>query len=192
VSAPPDVAFDYDTRFVEMDLRGDARTWARSAAETAFEQTGHDAGRHDVKRLAGMLETLAERTREMQPVGAFALVPEPWAGVAGIVRVTPVDLAGQPLDRLLAEMTMNEAELAAAPETGRIETAAGDAVWLRQRIVGAGSEVTEDLEFVWHFPREDAALVLGIGFSDLLEAARWRPAIHDLARGISLVTASDR
>lgn len=192
MSAPPDVAFDYDTRFVEIDLRGDLRGWARSAAETAFHRAGRPAGRRDVKRLAGILETLAERTRQMQPVGAFALVPEPWAGVSGIVRVTPVDLAGQPMERLLGEMTMTEAELAAPPERGRIETAAGDAVWLLQRIVGDREEVTEDLEFVWHFPAHEAALVLGIAFTDLIESARWRPAIHDLARGISLVDAENR
>lgn len=186
MSAPPDIAFDYDTRFVEVDLRGDLDRWSRAAAETAWERTGQKAGRRELRRLAENLRVLAEHSLRQNPMGALALVPEPWVGVTGMVQVIPVDLGDEPFDQLLADLALPEEELARPAERGSVETAAGSATTLLQHILRAGDAVTENLQFVWHFPAQRAAVVLGIAFNDLIEAARWRPAIYELARGISL------
>lgn len=186
MSAPPQVVVDYDTRFVPVDLDGNLRSWARASAEVLWQRTGMDHKRRDVSALAERLEAVAEVVRGVNPMGAFALVPEPWSGVTGVARLLPVDL-GEPMttDEVLRSMTYPDAELVEPAEIAEIETPLGTAHVLHQRVVHEGA-VADQRQVVWLFPEREAALILGIAFTDLIEAERWRDAVVDLARGVVL------
>lgn len=190
MSAPPPVAFDYDTRFLPMDFRGDIGRWAKVAAKTAWERSGREHGRRDVKHLASTLETLAELTRRLNPMGAFAFVPEPWAGVAGVVRVLALDL-GAPMEmpELVAQLSYPQEQLAAPVEIGVLDTPLGQAATLHQLTVTEDG-VQSSRQFLWLFPDLEAAVVTSIAFTDPLQSARWKSALEDLARGADLETSA--
>lgn len=186
MSAPPQVVVDYDARFVPIDLHGDLRSWSAAAAETQWQRSGTDHGRRDVRALAERLEAVAEVVRSVNPLGAFALVPEPWVGVTGVARMVPVDL-GRPMsaDEVLAELVHPDSQLVEPAEVVPVETPLGAATLLHQRVDDAGA-VTDHRQVIWLFPEREAALILGIAFTDLIEAERWRDALVDLARGVAL------
>lgn len=190
MSAPPPVVFDYDTRFLPIDFRGDIARWSKEAAETAWQRSGRKYGRREVKGLAKTLETLAELTRQLNPMGAFALVPEPWAGVAGVVRLLPLDLGGPTqMSDLLSQLTYPPEELAAPVESGTLQTPLGEASWLHQLTVTEDG-VSSSRQFIWLFPELEAALAMTIAFTDPLQSARWKSALEDLARGADLDTST--
>ena len=191
MSAPPPFAVDYDARFVQIDLEGDLGRWADAAARTMWERSGRRHGRGQVRRLAGAFRAMAEAAREQHPLGAFLLAPEPWVGVAAVVKLTPVDLGDADLDRdaVLDELTYPDAYLAEAVEVVDVPTPAGVAARLRQRILEPGStkEAVESVQYVWFFPHEQAILLMRTAFTDLTEAAPWRTALNALAGGVSLL-----
>jgi hypothetical protein len=196
MGAPPDVHVDYDHGWVEVDLRATPQQWAGPAAQQAWTASGRDHGHSDVGRLAGIFAALAESLVPFSPIGAFLLVPEPWAGVSAVVKMTALD-TGEPrtLEELLGSLGYPPEALAEPPLTARLDTGAGPAAALRQRVVDPSSaerKVAESLQFVWTFPDRAAALVLGTAFTDLVAADRWRPWLQALAAAVTLTGESDR
>ena len=59
MSAPPDIAFDYDTRFVEVDLRGDLEQWSRAAAEVYRLAMARGMAEQDHTAIARIIEEAA-------------------------------------------------------------------------------------------------------------------------------------
>lgn len=197
MSAPPDVYVDYDTRWLEVDLEADPDTWARTAAEEAWRRSGHQYSKRDLRGLTQTLAALSQAVREYRPIGAFLLVPEPWAGVSAVVKMLALD-TGTPhtLDQLLGLLTQPPESLVRPPEIDRLDSGAGQVARISQYVVdtsdGAGSDrrvAGESLQYVWTFPERSAALVLGTAFTDPVEGARWRPALDGLATAVTPVGA---
>ncbi len=102
-----------------------------------------------------------------------------------MVRLQAVDV-GEDLtvEELLAELTTEVAELLGPPQTEQLDAPLGPVHRLVQRTNGERGTAVESVQYLWAFPAQQAALVLGTAFPDLLEAQRWRPALDALARSV--------
>lgn len=188
VSAPPDVLALVDLPWlVLLPDEADVPAWAHEQAQRVWTAADVVASRDDVQRLAEQLSEVAGLLTGSPLVAAFLLLPEPGAGITAVARLQAVETGeGVAVEELLEELTAEVADLVAPPETTLVDTAAGPAHRLVQRTGGSRGTVVESVQYVWSFPVQGAALVLGTAFTDLLEAQRWRASLDVLAAGLAL------
>jgi hypothetical protein len=152
------------------------------------------------KSLAALLESAGAIARRAGGASmALLLYPSHRDGVKAVVRFCPVDLGGRegeeawaalladPCDRALSGVLNGE-----PPEVVQIATGAGPCRRIRQRHAtdrDGEPMVGERLGYAWIFPRHRAGMLMTTGFTDLLEAGRWRPVVDDLAVAAVLAPA---
>jgi hypothetical protein len=196
-SVPPIVA-DHDDRWIEIDLRGDLKAWAR--------QTGGDirqrarAARQDrgpgERQLAGMLAGAAALARRAQDTTlALLLYPTLADGMVALARFCLVDLAGREGDAAWSDLVgwLTPGGGAGEAEITELEGAARPCRRVRRRYAeGGGGErpVGEHVGYAWVLDDYGAGVVLVTSFTDLEAAGRWRTALDALARGVTLDPAA--
>jgi hypothetical protein len=191
----PPLVVDYGQLWVEVDLCGDGRAWARRAAADLLARQHWATFRTwaGKRQLTGLLEQAAALARKMPGASmGFLLIPSLKEGVKGLVCFSPIDLASHEgdnaWDTLLDELapTLPGED---APEITHIDTKAGECRRMRMRYAaGEGPErpVGEHNGYLWVFEEYGAAVIMSISFPSLLEAARWHPALDELATDVWL------
>ena len=191
----PPLVVDYSQLWVEVDLRGDGRTWARRAAAELLARQHWATYRswRGERRLTRLLEQAAVIASKVQGASmGFLLIPSPAEGVKGLVCFSPIDLAGRGgdeawttlLDELAPQLPGED-----PPGITRIDTKAGECRRMRMRYAaGEGPErpVGEHNGYLWVFEEYGAAIIMSISFPSMLEAARWHPALDELASDVWL------
>ena len=193
---PPLVA-DYNQLWLEAELRGtgDGRGWARRAAAELLSRPQWAASRtrRGERSLIALLEQAAVIARKQQGASmGLILIPSPEEGIEGMVAFCPVDLAGHAGDEAweeLVEQLASEFPGDYPREITPMETRAGPSRRLRLRYAaGQGPErpLGENIGYLWIFEEYGAAVMMTISFPDLLQAARWLPALDELALSVWL------
>ena len=120
------------------------------------------------------------------------LIPSPDEGIKGMAAFCPVDLAGhggqEAWDELLEQLAP-EIPGDYPREVTSMETRAGPCRRLRLRYAeGRGPEraLGEHVGYLWVFAEYGAAIMMTITFPDPLQAARWLPALDEVALGVWL------
>ena len=193
---PPLVA-DYNQLWLEAELRGtgDGRGWARRAAAELLSrpQWAGSRTRRGERILIALLEQAAVIARKQQGASmGLILIPSPEEGIEGMVAFCPVDLAGHAGDEAweeLVEQLAPEFPGDYPREITPMETRAGPCRRLRLRYAaGQGPErpLGENIGYLWIFEEYGAAVMMTISFPDILQAARWLPALDELALSVWL------
>ena len=193
---PPLVA-DYNQLWLEAELRGtgDGRGWARRAAAELLSrpQWAGSRTRRGERSLIALLEQAAVIARKQQGASmGLILIPSPEEGIKGMVAFCPVDLAGHAGDEAweeLVEQLAPEFPGDYPREITPMETRAGPCRRLRLRYAaGQGPErpLGENIGYLWIFEEYGAAVMMTISFPDILQAARWLPALDELALSVWL------
>jgi hypothetical protein len=191
----PPLVVDYNQLWIQAELRGagNGEEWAsRSAAELVSRQ--HWAKyrtRKGKKRVTAVLEQAAVISRKRQDASmGFILIPSATEGVKGMAAFCPADLAGyrgdeawdELLKRLIAGLPGDQTR-----EITDMETKAGPCRRLQVRYARDPEQPPRELvAYVWIFDDYQAAIIMDISFVDLAQAARWLPALDDLARDVWL------
>jgi hypothetical protein len=191
-SIPP-VVIEYGGWWIDVDLKEDPATWAQRTAPQVLSRWGWRGARYK-KQLTSVLEGAAEIARKAQDaIGVLLLYPELGNSIRALVRSVPFDLSGHDEDSawtaLLGALTPTEGDglSARAPEITDISTPAGTCKRLRfEQQLGNENALGEQLAYMWVFPQYGAGVALTTMFRDLAEAGRWRPAIDDLAKSVTL------
>jgi hypothetical protein len=193
----PPLVVDFNQLWLQADIRGADRGWAgQAAAELLLRpQWAADRTRHGQKGLTALMRQAAVIARKQAGDSAsmgFILIPSPCEGVKGMAVFSPVDLAGRDAaeawDDLLEELAP-ELPGGYPPDITLMQTKAGECRRLRLRYAaGQGPErpVGEHVAYLWVFEDYGAAIIMTISFASLLEAARWLPALDELASGVWL------
>lgn len=192
--ATPPIVVDHDDRWVEIDLRGDLKAWARQTADGIMDRAraAGQAGGLDQRQLVGMLAGAGALARRAQDAAlALLLYPTLADGMIALARFCLVDLAGREGEAAWSDLVswLTPGGALAEPEITELDSAAGPCRRVRRRYAaGEGSErpVGEHLGYAWAFPDYGAGVVLVTSFTDLVAAGRWRPALDALARGVAL------
>jgi hypothetical protein len=122
----------------------------------------------------------------------FILIPSPEEGIKGMAAFSPVDLTGRDAARAwddLMEQLAPELPGDYRADVTPMRARAGECRRLRMRYAcGEGPErpVGEHVAYLWVFEDYGAAVIMTISFPSLLEAARWLPALDELASGVWL------
>jgi hypothetical protein len=193
----PPLVVDYNQLWVEADVLGkeDPRAWAWRAAAELLARPPFAALRtpEGEKRLTAVMEQAAALARKQQGANmGFILAPSPEDGLVGMAAFSPVDLAGQGPDEAWAELLdqlVPEFPGDFPPEVSVLETKAGQCRRLLQRYpAGEGPERQIGLHafYFWVFAEHGAAVIMSMSFTSLLEAARWVPALDQLAAETSV------
>lgn len=193
----PPLVVDFNQLWLQADVRGDSGDWAaRAVAELLSRQRWAGYRTKDgEKRLTALMRQAAVIARKQAGGSAsmgFILIPSPEEGVKGMAAFSPVDLAGRDaagawddlLDQLAPEVPGEDPR-----DITLVETKAGECRRLRMRYAaGEGPErpVGEHIAYLWVFGDYGAAVMMTISFPSLLEAARWLPALDELAAGVWL------
>jgi hypothetical protein len=192
----PPLAVAHDARWVEVDLRGDLAAWARDTAADILDRAGDSGpGPGAAARLTALLAGAGGLARGAgDAVIALLLFPTLTDGIKAVIRFCLVDLAGRDEDDAWAGLMFSLADTDGAepPEITDIASPAGTCRRVRQRYLhgeGRDRPVGEQVAYVWVFPEYGAGAVLTTGFTDLVEAGRWRAALDALAGGVELGTA---
>lgn len=188
MSAPPDVTLHFDPPWFSLPITEDeaaVEAAARDIGASAWLHAGVAASESQVGWLTSFTLDVRAMMASRPLIGLFLLIPEPETGVSAAAGMTAIDVGSDlSVDQLLAGMTEDVGDLAGVPETASLHTAAGPAYKLRQRATGSSGAVSETVQYLWAFPERQAALVLGIGFTDLLESKRWAALCDELAAGL--------
>ena len=193
----PPLVVDFNQLWLQADVRGDSGDWAeRAVAELlSRQQWAGYRNRDGERRLTALMRQAALIARKQAGGSAtmgFILIPSPEEGIKGMAAFSPVDLAGRDvaeawddlLDQLAPEVPGEDPR-----DITRIETKAGECRRLRMRYAaGEGPErpVGEHIAYLWVFGDYGAAVMMTMSFASLLEAARWLPALDELAAGVWL------
>lgn len=193
----PPLVVDYNQLWLEAELggEGNSKGWARRATGQLLSRPQWAAARtrKGEKRLIALLEQAAVIARKQRGASmGLILIPSPEEGVKGMVAFSPVDLAGyggeEAWDELLEQLAP-EIPGDYPREITPVETKAGPCRRLRQRYAeGHGPErpLGEHIGYLWVFEEYGAAMTMTITFLDILQAARWLPALDELALGVWL------
>lgn len=197
----PPLVVDYDTElWFPAQLRGGAaaaRGWALAQAPLLLARSsfGGLRTRKGERKLIAYLEQAAAIARKRQDASmALILFPTPAERVQGMAAFCPVDLAGHGGDEgrdLVLDQIAPKIPGDFPPEVTRLDTKAGTCWRVRQRYAhgeGADRPVGEHFSYLWVCDEYGAAIVMDIGFEDILQAARWLPALDELAAGVWLQT----
>lgn len=188
----PPLVVSYNQLWLQADLTGSEGNWAwRAAAELLSRpQWAQYRTTKGEKRLTALMEQAAAISRRQQ--GAclgFVLIPSPEEGVRGMAAFFPVDIAGRDGEEAWTDLIGQLAPDLPGdypPEITRMQTKAGECRRLRSRYAsGDGPErpVGEHVTYLWVFADYGAAVAMTMSFTQLLEAARWLPALDELAAG---------
>jgi hypothetical protein len=191
----PPLVVDHGQLWVEVDLRGDGRAWARRAAADLLARQHWATFRtwRGKKQLTSLLEQAAAIAHKCQDASmGFLLIPSPAEGVKGLVTFSPIDLAGHEgndawdtlLDELAPQFPGED-----PPEIACIDSKAGECRRMRMRYAaGEGPErpVGEHNGYLWVFEGYGAAVLMSISFPSMLEAARWHATLDELAGDVWL------
>jgi hypothetical protein len=190
---------DFGPVWAEADLEADPRTAAQALVveRWAAQRLPIDAER--AQRVAGELARTLLVLRSENPPPALALLLYPKADES---LVTVATLRAQGFGELLKPADVVEelrlpAEFGATVEEEELQTSGGTAVRLVQRHRPDGAEADQEhVVYLWLLD-DDAAedtgdepstvvITLSSAFEDVAEAGRWRPALDELARGLTL------
>lgn len=122
----------------------------------------------------------------------FILIPSPAEGIRGMAAFCPVDLAGHGGDEAWSELLEQIAPEIPGDyprEITHMKTAAGPCQRVRLRYAeGQGPErsLGEHVAYLWVFEEYGAAIMMTMTLPDILQAARWLPALDELALGVWL------
>jgi hypothetical protein len=190
VSAPPDVVLRHDWPWVPLPAgTTDVAGWATAAVAAAERH----AGLVDAPGLTRLLTEVATTLVNLPVLGSFLLLAEPQSGVSAVARMSAIDLGDDlSAEQVLEGLTEDPQRQASPPQVHELATPAGPAHCLRQRLITAKGTVQENVQYLWVFAQEQAALVLGTAFLDLVEAQRWAPLLEDLAFGLEREVSGDR
>jgi hypothetical protein len=193
----PPLVVDFNQLWLQADVRGDSGDWAGQAVAELLSRQQWAAYRtaDGEQRLLALMRQAAVIARKQAGGSAsmgFILIPSPEEGIKGMAAFSPVDLAGRDaaeawgdlLDQLAPEVPGEDPR-----DITPIETKAGECRRLRMRYAaGEGPErpVGEHVAYLWVFGDYGAAIMMTISFPSLLEAARWLPALDELAAGVWL------
>jgi hypothetical protein len=193
----PPLVVDYSQLWIEAELRGsgNGQDWARRSAAELMSRR-HWANyrtRRGEKRLAALLEQAAVISRKRQDAAmGFILIPSAKDGLKGMAAFCPVDLAGRRGDEawdgllaLLAPDTAGDSQT----EITEMESKAGPCRRVRLRYATAsGPEpgLREHVAYIWVFEAYGAAVIMTMTFLDMTQAARWLPALDELAHDVWL------
>lgn len=191
-SVPP-VVIEYGGWWIDVGLKEDPHNWARRTAPEVLARWGWRGARYK-RQLTSMLEAAAGIARKTQDaIGVLLLYPELGKDFRAFVRSVPFDLSGLDEENawkaMLGLLTPTEGDglSARAPEITDISTPAGTCKRLRfEQPLREGNALGEQLAYMWVFPQYGAGVVLATMFNDLAEAGRWRPAVDELARSVTL------
>jgi hypothetical protein len=194
---PPPLSVAYDASWVEVDLYGDLAGWAWDTAADILDRAGPDGpGRGAAPRLTALLESAGVLARGAgDAVIALLLFPTLAEGIKAVIRFCLVDLGDRDEDDAWAGLMSSLADAengAEPPEVTELSSPAGACRRVRQRYLhgeGRDRPVGEQVAYVWVFPEYSAAAVMTTGFTDLVEAGRWRAALDALAGGVELGAA---
>jgi hypothetical protein len=193
----PPLVVDFNQLWLQADIRGADEGWAGRATAELLRRPQWAAERtpDGEKRLTALMRQAAAVARKQAGDSAsmgFILIPSPGEGIKGMAAVSPVDLAGRDTaeawDDLLEELAP-ELPDGHPPDITAMQTKAGECRRLRLRYAaGRGPErpVGEHVAYLWVFEDYGAAVMMTISFPSLLEAARWLPALDELAAGVWL------
>lgn len=196
----PPLVVDYSDLWLEVDLRGDVREWSRRAAGEllARERWSGFRSRRGEKRTAELLEQAAGIARRFQGATmCLLLMPSPGERIQATVHFSPVDLAGREgadawdglIGRVAPQVPGED-----PPEITSVESKAGECRRARMRYAaGDGPErpVGEHIAYMWVFTDYGAAVIMTTSITSILDAARWLPALDQLAADCWLQRAPD-
>lgn len=196
--APPPLSVVHDAQWVEVDLIGDLAAWARDTAAGILDRAGdRGPGPAAASRLTALLEGAGGLARGAgDAVIALLLFPTLADGIKAVVRFSLIDLAGRDEAGAWAELIPALARPdggAEPPEVTDVPSRAGTCRRIRQRYLrgeGRDRPVGEQVGYVWVLPGYGAGVAMTTGFTDLVEAGRWRAALDALAGGVELSPAA--
>ena len=189
----PPLVVDFNQLWLQADVRGADGNWASRSAADVLSRPQWAAHRtpDGEKRLTALLREAAVIARKQGASASlgFILIPSPDDGIKGMAAFSPVDLAGRDTaeawDNLLKQLAP-ELPGDYPPDVTVLRTRAGECRRVRLRYAaGEGPErpVGEHVAYVWVFADYGAAVLMTMSFPGLLEAARWLPALDELAAG---------
>jgi hypothetical protein len=184
--------FVHDEHWLEIDQTLDPQDWATAAADRAWGAAGRAPDWYRQQVFTDQLTVLARGAARLKPVVALVLCPEPAGSPAAVLEVLVADVpAGFTRADAVTQFTAPAAEHAEPPLVTDLDTRAGRAVRVRQRLVtpveGSSRAVIETIRYGWLVPHEHALLVASISLPDLVTAGRLFPLVDDLARGCEIV-----
>ena len=185
---------DYSQLWLAADVLGkeDPGAWAWRAAAQLLARPQFTGLRtpEGERRLAAVMEQAAAVARKQQGASmGFILIPSPEDGLKGMAAFSPVDLAGRDRGEAWAELLEQLAPEFPGdfpPEISVLQTKAGQCRRLLQRYpAGEGPErqIGQHAFYLWVFESCGAAVIMSMSFTSLQEAARWGPALDQLAAG---------
>jgi hypothetical protein len=193
----PPLVVDFNQLWLSADVRGDNADWVGQAVAELLSREQWAAYRtaDGKKRLTALMRQAAVIARKQAGGSAtmgFILFPSPEEGIKGMAAFSPVDLAGRDvaeawddlLDQLAPDVPGDYPR-----DITPMETKAGECRRLRMRYAaGDGPErsIGQHVAYLWVFGEYGAAVIMTISFPSLLEAARWVPALDELAAGVWL------
>lgn len=189
----PPLVVNYDTRWISVDLHGDLGVWAKKSAQDVLARWGLRGGRRE-KALTRQLEQAGTIARRVQDSSlAYLLYPELGGKFITMFRVMPIDIRGHDQDSAWNAMLgwlVPPAASGLHPEITDLATPAGACKRIRvEQPLGDGT-VAEQLAYTWIFPQYGSGVVLTGSFTDLEQAAQWRPAADELADSVTLDEAA--
>jgi hypothetical protein len=193
----PPLVVDYNQLWLEAEVRGagDGKGWARRATAELLSRPQWAQYRtpKGEKRLIAFLEQAAVIARKQQDASmGFILIPSHEEGIKGMAAFCPVDLAGRAGDEAWDELLEHIAPEIPGDYPREIivmETKAGPCRRVRLRYAeGRGPErpLGEHVAYLWVFENFGAAVMMTMTFPDIMQAARWLPALDELALGVWL------
>jgi hypothetical protein len=187
----PPLVVDYDDRWLDVPLRGDARQWARTTARDIACRA--DLKGRQERKLAGILEGAGEIAQRATDASmGLLLFPDIREPIRAFVRFCPVDLAGTDGDEAwpaLRDWLLPDEPGEEPADITEIATRAGTCRRIRFRPVtseGSVRAVGEQVAYAWVFPRYDAGVIMTTAFPNIEDAGRWRPALDELAAAARL------
>ncbi|GLY15125.1 hypothetical protein LWF15_12295 [Kineosporia rhizophila] len=191
------VVLDHTDEWVQADLEADPRRWAQT---TILRRAARERAELSAERVGLLVDVMvpaleAARKEEIPPVMLLFLQPVAAEPVicSVVVRVEAVP-ESLPTAGLLEEFRLPEEMLEQPAVQETIQTPAGPAVHLVQRYrapVNPEYELVQEHEvFVWRVSdsQGDLAFYLSTGYLDLVEAARCRPKLVELASTLTVTS----
>lgn len=189
---------DHSQLWLQVDLSGN-QDWAwRAAAQLlARPQWAQYRTARDEKQLTALMKRAAAIASKQAGASlGFILFPSPEERIKGMAILSPVDLDSQAADEALTELVeqlVPRLPVGSEPEITRMQTPAGECQRLRLRYAADGDpegRVGEQIGYLWLFEGYSAACLL-MSFTSVPEAARWLPALDQLASGVRLQRSGD-
>jgi hypothetical protein len=194
----PPLVVDHSLLWLQVDLSGN-QDWAWRAAAQLLARpqwAQYRTARGEKQLTALMKRAAAIASKQAGASLGFILFPSPEERIKGMAILSPVDLDSQAADEALTELVeqlVPRLPVGSEPEITRMQTPAGECQRLRLRYAADGEpegRVGEQIGYLWLFEGYSAACLL-MSFTSVPEAARWLPALDQLASGVRLQRSGD-